>query len=40
MRGLSRMPGAVPVDLEPFSDEFLGDPYPFHERLREAAPVV
>ena len=32
--------GAVCVDIDPFSDEFLSDPYPFHERLREAAPVV
>ena len=28
------------LDLDPFSAAFLGDPYPFHERLREAAPVV
>ena len=32
---------AFPVsDIDPFSDEFLTDPYPFHERLREAGPVV
>jgi cytochrome P450 len=37
---MSRMQGAVAVDLDPFSDEFLSDPCPFHERLREAAPVV
>ncbi len=30
----------VSLDLDPFSDEFLSEPYPFHERLREAAPVV
>jgi cytochrome P450 len=28
------------LDFDPFSDEFLTDPYPFHERLREAGPVV
>ncbi len=27
-------------DIDPFSDEFLADPYPFHEALREAGPVV
>jgi 4-methoxybenzoate monooxygenase (O-demethylating) len=27
-------------DIDPFSDEFLADPYPFHEHLREAGPVV
>lgn len=27
-------------DIDPFSDEFLTDPYPFHERLREAGAVV
>lgn len=27
-------------DIDPFSDEFLSDPYPFHEALREAGPVV
>jgi hypothetical protein len=26
--------------VDPFSDEFLGDPYPFHEVLRETGPVV
>jgi len=26
--------------LDPFSREFLTDPYPFHEQLREAGPVV
>ena len=31
----------VPVsDLDPFSPKFLGDPYPAHEALREAGPVV
>jgi hypothetical protein len=27
-------------DIDPFSREFLSDPYPFHEQLREAGPVV
>jgi hypothetical protein len=27
-------------DLDPFSDEFLTDPYPAHTELREAGPVV
>jgi cytochrome P450 len=27
-------------DIDPFSDEFLADPYPFHEALRETGPVV
>ena len=27
-------------DLDPFSEAFLRDPYPGHERLREAGPVV
>jgi 4-methoxybenzoate monooxygenase (O-demethylating) len=32
---------AVPVlDLDPFADEFLRDPEPYHERLRAAGPVV
>jgi 4-methoxybenzoate monooxygenase (O-demethylating) len=26
--------------LDPFSEEFLGDPYPAHDQLREAGPVV
>lgn len=28
------------ADLDPFCDEFLGDPFPFHEQLREAGPAV
>jgi hypothetical protein len=32
--------GAVSSDLDPFSDEFLTDPYPGHAALREAGPVV
>jgi hypothetical protein len=31
---------APALDIDPFSDEFLADPYPFHEALREAGPVV
>ncbi|GAC1559613.1 MAG: cytochrome P450 [Beijerinckiaceae bacterium] len=27
-------------DIDPFSDAFLNDPYPFHHALREAGPVV
>lgn len=27
-------------DVDPFSTEYLLDPYPFHEQLREAGPVV
>ena len=27
-------------DIDPFSDAFLSDPYPFHEELRELGPVV
>ena len=26
--------------VDPFCDDFLADPYPFHEALREAGPVV
>ena len=28
------------LDIDPFSIEFLDNPHPFHERLREAGPVV
>ncbi|HEV2956292.1 MAG TPA: cytochrome P450 [Xanthobacteraceae bacterium] len=35
------MPPAVPVSsLDPFTDDFLAEPYPFHAQLREAGPVV
>jgi cytochrome P450 len=34
------MPSCPVLDLDPFSIEFLSDPYPFHEQLREAGPVV
>lgn len=34
-------PAGVPVlDVDPFSEELLRDPYPYHARLREAGPVV
>ncbi len=34
-------PDGVPSsDLDPFSDDFLTDPYPGHEELRELGPVV
>src|SRR5205085_8794833 len=34
-------PAGVPaVDVDPYSDEFLLDPYPFHAQLRAAGPVV
>lgn len=34
-------PAGIPaVDVDPYSDEFLLDPYPFHQRLRDAGPVV
>ena len=37
----SPTPVGVPcVEIDPFSDEFLTNPYPDHERLREAGPVV
>jgi 4-methoxybenzoate monooxygenase (O-demethylating) len=31
---------AATSDIDPFGREFLADPYPFHERLRELGPVV
>ncbi|GAA5039545.1 hypothetical protein GCM10023259_005410 [Thermocatellispora tengchongensis] len=30
----------VALDLDPYSPEFLADPYPAYERIREAGPVV
>src|SRR5947209_1929267 len=33
-------PSAAVSQVDPFCDEFLADPYPFHEALREAGPVV
>ena len=34
------MSDRIRLDLDPFSIEFLSNPYPFHEQLREAGPVV
>jgi len=31
---------AVISDIDPFSREFLADPYPYHEQLRDLGPVV
>src|SRR5690606_41960729 len=32
---------AIPrLDIDPFSEEFLTDPYPYHVELRDAGPVV
>lgn len=28
------------LDIDPFSDDFLNMPYPYHEQMREAGPVV
>jgi cytochrome P450 len=33
-------PGCPVLDVDPFSDEFLANPYPHHEQLREVGPVV
>lgn len=33
-------PGAVVVDIDPFSETFLANPYPAHETLREAGAVT
>src|SRR5437868_14769240 len=33
-------PGIPHFDFDPFSIEFFADPFPTHERLREAGPVV
>ncbi len=34
-------PAGVPVvDVDPFSDAFLTDPYADHERMREAGPII
>jgi 4-methoxybenzoate monooxygenase (O-demethylating) len=38
---LEAMTGTLPASaLDPFSEEFLRDPYPAHEELREAGPAV
>jgi hypothetical protein len=37
----SEAPGRAPAsDIDPFSIEFFEDPFPVHESLREAGPVV
>jgi hypothetical protein len=33
-------PGIPLVDVDPYSDEFLSDPYAYHQLLRDAGPVV
>jgi cytochrome P450 len=33
-------PGVPHLDFDPFSIEFFADPFPTHERMREAGPVV
>ncbi|MGE4062899.1 MAG: cytochrome P450 [Rhodospirillaceae bacterium] len=39
--GAAAPPAGVPgLDIDPFSEEFLADPYPFHARLRDTAPFV
>jgi cytochrome P450 len=38
--GTHREPTVTVSDIDPYCDEFLDNPYPFHERLRDAAPVV
>lgn len=32
--------GVPSVDIDPFSKEFFADPFPFHQRLRDAGPYV
>jgi cytochrome P450 len=32
--------GVPNLDFDPFSDEFLENPYPFHDQIREAGPLV
>jgi|SRR6266436_1080356 len=38
--GEGRMATASVSTIDPFSREFLANPYPFHEELREAGPAV
>lgn len=41
MAEADNIPGIAPVsDIDPFSDEYILDPYPFHQKLRDAGPVV
>ena len=37
---LDRNDSVAASDIDPFSNEFLADPYPFHQQLREAGPIV
>lgn len=32
--------GAPRLDIDPFADDFLTNPYPYHEEIRDAGPVV
>lgn len=32
--------GRAELDIDPFSVDFLSNPYPFHEQLRDAGPVI
>jgi hypothetical protein len=38
--GETYQPGAPVSAADPFADDFLRDPFAFHEELREAGPVV
>ncbi len=40
MNDLNPPAGVAVLDIDPYSDDFLLDPYPGHERMREAGPVV
>ena len=35
-----QLPEPPVLDVDPFSDATLADPYPFHQRMRDTAPVV
>jgi len=37
---ISAAPDVPHLDFDPFSIEFFADPFPTHEKLREAGPVV
>ncbi len=37
---VERNDGVATSEIDPFSRAFLSDPYPFHEQLREAGPIV
>jgi cytochrome P450 len=38
--GMAAPAGVPAVDVDPFSNAFLTDPYPDHERMREAGPII